>query len=61
MFTRARAVWSLLLLASASLVLAATVKSPTAVSNHTYDYIIVGGGLAGLTVGSTSIWAYEQV
>lgn len=44
------ALWPLLLLASESLVLAATIKSPSSVSNHTYDYIVVGGGLAGLTV-----------
>jgi hypothetical protein len=31
-------------------VLGGVITDPTLVSNHTYDYIIVGGGLTGLTV-----------
>ena len=31
---------------------AAVTKNAGSVSGHTYDYIIVGGGLAGLTVSS---------
>jgi len=33
---------------------AAVTKNPSSVSNHTYDYIVVGGGLAGLTVSTRS-------
>jgi choline dehydrogenase len=31
-------------------VLAGVITSPTGVNGQTYDYIVVGGGLAGLTV-----------
>ena len=44
--------WGLLLLCIASIVHAAVVISdPNLISRNTYDYIVVGGGLAGLTVG----------